>query len=160
MEFHEDTHVQHAVVWTGICAHSCACRSGCLLRRPVAHLHTAHTSPMCAEKLFIYAGQSFFPYPGPCLNRSKLISVSSSLSYAPGFPVNPNALTLPAPGTYLESTMVVTEPHSSSGAPKLTWCIVVATVCCLLWWPSDDRLRPLIWERSPCFQREEWANGR
>lgn len=66
VEFHEDTHVQHAVVWTGICAHSCACRSGCLLRCPVAHVHTAHISPMYGEKSFIYAGHSFFPYPGPC----------------------------------------------------------------------------------------------
>lgn len=75
VELHEDTHVQHTLVHNGICAHSCVCRSGCLLRPPVAHIHTARTSPRHGEELFTYAGQSFL-YSGHCPNQNKLVSAS------------------------------------------------------------------------------------
>lgn len=58
VEFHEDPHVQYTLVHAGICAYSCACMSGCLLKPPGAHVHTAHLLPMHGEELFTYAGQS------------------------------------------------------------------------------------------------------
>lgn len=88
--FHEDTHVQHTVVQTGICVHSCVCRSGCLLRPPVERVHTAHISPMHGEELFTYAGKSFH-IQAPVLGRASWFLQVASLSCAPGFSMNPKA---------------------------------------------------------------------